>query len=550
MKKIVPVLALVMVVSSVFLAGPAAAAEGDSSADTAVTSTETPPPDASADPPADASDEPPADESPADESPAADEPAAPVEAAPPAPAEDTDQAPAPGPVADEPAAAPASDESSRSAAPAPSKAPADADASANAPAASGSGTVSAAAAPAKVYVCKYVGKPGVDERLKTGKNPISVSSSSTGGAAVGNYFADGQDRSYVVAIDTGQPAPSTSACPAAAVPTQVTPVAPIVSAPTCTADGVLTLPTTPGVVYTVSPVYTGVPGAYVVTASAAPGYVLGPLPVTPFTVVVDKQLTGGACAVPQAGPKVWVCKYVGKPGVDEVLKAGTNPIEVSVNALPGAPTSAVVGQSFSDAQERSYVVRLSPATPPPTVADCLAPIVPDVDLTPEPPTVAPASCTNDGLLRMPTTAGITYAQSPVGTGPGSYTVTATADPGFRLVGTGSFSVVVDARVTGAQCATVVPPPGGGGGSNDPGEGSGGGGGGSNDSGGGSVELPDEPGEGSGTPIVYTTPVTSAFLPQAGGIPLWYLLLGGLLTTGGLLALRWGRPTEPVVHAGR
>jgi len=28
----------------------------------------------------------------------------------------------------------------------------------------------------KVFVCKYVGKPGVDERLQTGNNPISVDS--------------------------------------------------------------------------------------------------------------------------------------------------------------------------------------------------------------------------------------------------------------------------------------------------------------------------------------------------------------------------------------
>ncbi|MFY9227700.1 MAG: hypothetical protein WAO28_00005, partial [Candidatus Microsaccharimonas sp.] len=29
--------------------------------------------------------------------------------------------------------------------------------------------------PKKVFVCKYVGTPGVDERLQTGNNPISVS---------------------------------------------------------------------------------------------------------------------------------------------------------------------------------------------------------------------------------------------------------------------------------------------------------------------------------------------------------------------------------------
>lgn len=49
----------------------------------------------------------------------------------------------------------------------------------------------------KVFVCKYVGKPGVDERLKGGKNPISVDSSAT----VGTWFNDAQGRSYVLAVD-------------------------------------------------------------------------------------------------------------------------------------------------------------------------------------------------------------------------------------------------------------------------------------------------------------------------------------------------------------
>ena len=62
----------------------------------------------------------------------------------------------------------------------------------------------------KVFVCKYIGKPGVDETLKGGKNPISVSSSAT----VGTYFNDAQGRSYVLAIDNEQEDPDVSQCPA------------------------------------------------------------------------------------------------------------------------------------------------------------------------------------------------------------------------------------------------------------------------------------------------------------------------------------------------
>jgi len=65
----------------------------------------------------------------------------------------------------------------------------------------------------KVWVCKYVGTPGVDETLQTGDNPISVSVNATGGATVGEYFADGQGRSYVLAVDDGGPEPPVTDCP-------------------------------------------------------------------------------------------------------------------------------------------------------------------------------------------------------------------------------------------------------------------------------------------------------------------------------------------------
>ena len=63
----------------------------------------------------------------------------------------------------------------------------------------------------KVFVCKYVGTPNVDERLQTGQNPISVSQNAIPDfQGVYSYFADAQGRSYVVAFDTGQDEPT---CP-------------------------------------------------------------------------------------------------------------------------------------------------------------------------------------------------------------------------------------------------------------------------------------------------------------------------------------------------
>lgn len=63
--------------------------------------------------------------------------------------------------------------------------------------------------PEKVFVCKYVGKPFVDERLQTGQNPISVSVNAIPISPVTIYseFADRQGRSLVIAFDTGQSEP-------------------------------------------------------------------------------------------------------------------------------------------------------------------------------------------------------------------------------------------------------------------------------------------------------------------------------------------------------
>lgn len=74
----------------------------------------------------------------------------------------------------------------------------------------------------KVFVCKYVGTPNVDERLQTGNNPISVSVNAIANyQGVGSSFNDAQGRSLVVAIDTGQDEPE---CPAPTTPPVTPPV--------------------------------------------------------------------------------------------------------------------------------------------------------------------------------------------------------------------------------------------------------------------------------------------------------------------------------------
>jgi hypothetical protein len=69
----------------------------------------------------------------------------------------------------------------------------------------------------KSYVCKYVGTPGVDERLQTGQNPIWVDNHSIAENPVvqGSFFKDAQGRSYVLVANTDKldPEPDASACP-------------------------------------------------------------------------------------------------------------------------------------------------------------------------------------------------------------------------------------------------------------------------------------------------------------------------------------------------
>ena len=76
--------------------------------------------------------------------------------------------------------------------------------------------------------------------------------------------------------------------------------------------------------------------------------------------------------------KVFVCKFVGKPGVAERLKGGRNPILVSVNSLIGRNSERVIklGDEFSDAQGRSVVVGFQGDNPAPTAADCVSQIRP------------------------------------------------------------------------------------------------------------------------------------------------------------------------------
>ncbi|MBC7596767.1 MAG: hypothetical protein H7288_23055, partial [Kineosporiaceae bacterium] len=356
----------------------------------------------------------------------------------------------------------------------------------------------------KLFVCKYVGTPGVND---SAHQVISVSFNAADAPTVGSFFDDAQS-SYALAIDEGQDEPSLDLCP----PRSGTIVIdiPVLTLPTCEAPGSgLQLPAdTAQIAYAFVTGEAGMTeGNYVITATI----------IVEGTVFSDQstvhRYTGTLEATTDCTPpkKVFVCKFVGKPGVDEVLKGGENPISVSVNSIDpkfdGDPAT-LIGKDFADEQEFSRVIAVDAGGPTPSIADCLK--VAPKTVVAEPPMVDPATCESNGRLILPTTDNVTYVSTPAGTGPGKYTVTATAGSGFTLSGNSVFRITVAKQLPASECVEPI------------------------------VESIVEP---QILPAVLAG--EGASLPNTGGISLWLLLLAGPLTAAGLLVVMRNRP---VAHA--
>ena len=103
-----------------------------------------------------------------------------------------------------------------------------------------------------------------------------------------------------------------------------------------------------------------------------------------------------------ANSKVWVCKYVGTPGEDEVLKEGKNPIKVSGNSVDKDKDGQIfVGDQFADAQGRSVVVQIGGEDPG---SDICSPTPPAVIPPTTAPTARPTGGTTPGA-KAPHTGG-------------------------------------------------------------------------------------------------------------------------------------------------
>jgi hypothetical protein len=142
--------------------------------------------------------------------------------------------------------------------------------------------------------------------------------------------------------------------------------------------------------------------------------------------------------------KVFVCKYVGKPGVNEVLQTGNNPISVSTNALGNAPDGSSFNGTlpfwFSDAQGRSVAFKFDERQGggqqgEPPLSECPSPPRPpdkEVDPPGKPATEDPCGPGNIRFVGYSDGEGYTWSLN-------GGSLTATPLPGYRFKG-GSQSV--------------------------------------------------------------------------------------------------------------
>ncbi len=154
--------------------------------------------------------------------------------------------------------------------------------------------------------------------------------------------------------------------------------------------------------------------------------------VVPNNMVQDEE---GNCY-----KKVFVCKYVGTPGIDERLQTGNNPISVSVNSIENNGWDGTIPGWFSDAQGRSYVLAYDTGQTPPSIEDCESPTEPDV-VTPTVPTFYEPSCAvPNGRVMIPTKTGVYYTINGVEKAAGTFnysagstvTVVAHAEEGYTF----------------------------------------------------------------------------------------------------------------------
>jgi hypothetical protein len=314
----------------------------------------------------------------------------------------------------------------------------------------------------KVYVCKYVGTPGVNERLQTGDNPIDVDTHSLSNfTGLGSFFNDEQGRSVAIAWDNGDKIePSVSMCPTV----ENTPVTPAVVTfyDVCgTANDTYTIPSTAGVDYKVGGV-TKTTGTYAatgtvtVTAVAQTGYTLT------GTTSWSKEFTNVACTVGVTPGAVTFYEACGMAN-----DTYTIPMTTGVNYQVGGVTKAAGTYAGSGTVTVTAVAQTGYVLSGTTTwshsftnVACPCTCNENMPVTATIPTFYDVCGVQNDTYTIPSKVGVYYQVNGVTKAAGTYTAMGTLNieafalSGYELTGTHSWSHVF----TDVPCVTKVYPP--------------------------------------------------------------------------------------------
>ncbi|MBC9820076.1 hypothetical protein [Terrabacter sp. MAHUQ-38] len=146
-----------------------------------------------------------------------------------------------------------------------------------------------------------------------------------------------------------------------------------------------------------------------------------------------------ASATPGDPHRVWVCKYVHKPGEAEVLKGGKNPIQVDEASLTNdRGVEPQLGDAFSDGQFRSVVVSLDAQAP---TEACPAVVAVDPANEVEAPSDPLTTASPTGTTGTPTATATSTVSTPGAATPSPVTPTVDAVQESTSVPTVAFAAV-------------------------------------------------------------------------------------------------------------
>jgi hypothetical protein len=305
----------------------------------------------------------------------------------------------------------------------------------------------------KSYICKYVGKPGVNERLQTGNNPIWTDNNSLVGkdeaVTVGQEFSDAQGKSVVIVANTPKldPEPGLDQCPPPAPDQIPVPATPGFTDPCGVSNATWTQPADSATV-----TWSVVNGHLIATTTAGNVFVGGST-THDYGLAIDSNelCPPNEIPVPEMPGMTDPC---GSENASWVKPANSATVTWSVvnGHLIATTTAGNVFVGGSTTHDYGLAIDSNEACP----CGC------QYTVTPGDVTFADACGTSNDTYTIPTTAHVKYyvngsiVPTTAGTYPatGTVSVVAVADQGYVLSGTASWSH----EFTNKPCVVKVYPP--------------------------------------------------------------------------------------------